>query len=81
MGYLHLTALRLYLKQQYQIHFTLDQLIEDLRFTACLALEPKNDIIMTFAGKQVSWINTLIKDWNLPFIKKEDDILNLEKVN
>jgi transposase len=81
MGYLHLTALRLYLKQQYQIHFTLDQLIEDLRFTVCLALEPKNDIIMTFAGKQVSWINTLIKDWNLPFIKKEDDILNLEKVN
>ena len=81
MGYLHLTALRFYLKQQYQIHLTLDQLIEDLRFATCLALEPKMDIIMTYASKQVSWINTLIKDWNLPFIKKEIDIFNLEKDN
>ena len=81
MGYLHLTALRLYLKQQYQIHLTLDQLIEDLRFATCLALEPKTDIIMTYTGKQVSWINTLINDWNLPFLKKDNDIFNLEKGN
>ena len=76
MGYLHLTALRLYLKQKYQIYLTLDKLIEELRFTSCLALEPKKDIIMTYSGKQVLWIKTLINDWNLPLIKEEEDTLN-----
>lgn len=77
MGYLHLTALRLYLKHKYQIYLTLDKLIEELRFTSCLALEPKKDIIMAYSGKQVPWIKTLIKDWNLPLMNEEEDTLNL----
>jgi len=79
MGYLHLTAFRLYLKQNYQIHLTLDKLIEELRSTACIALEPKNNIIMTYSGKQVSWVKLLIKEWNLPFINEEEDTLKLLK--
>ena len=44
IGYLQLTALRVYLKQHYQLSLTLDQLLEDLRFATCISLELKEGI-------------------------------------
>jgi hypothetical protein len=28
---------------------------------------------MTYSDKQIPWIKTLIIDWELPFIKEEED--------
>ena len=74
LGYLQLTTLRVYLKQNYQLSLTLDQLLEDLRFAMCTSLELKDDVFMNYSGKQVQWISQLINDWDLPF-KREKTVL------
>lgn len=71
VGFLQLAALRLYLKQNHQITLTLEQILEDLSFSAVIAIEPKPGMFSTYAGSQVKWIRRLLLDWNLPIIVQE----------
>jgi len=70
LGYLQLTVLRYYLSKNYNIELTLDELLEELIFATCVAIEPKKGIFMTYVGKQVEWIKKLIIDLNLPIISE-----------
>lgn len=68
LGYLQLTILRIYLLKTYNIRLTIDEIIEELIYSACTAIEPKKDIFMTYMGKQVGWIKKLIVDLDMPLI-------------
>jgi len=68
MGYLQLTIMRHYLSKNYNINITLDELLEELQFATCVAIEPKNGKFLTYAGRQLKWIKQLISDLDLPII-------------
>ena len=68
MGYLQLTIMRQYLSKNYNINITLDELLEELQFATCVAIEPKNGIFLTYAGRQLKWIKQLIINLDLPII-------------
>ena len=42
--------------------------MEDLSFSTVTTLEPKGGLVLTYAGRQVAWINRLLQDWDLPII-------------
>lgn len=71
MGYLQLTVLRYYLKTHHQMDLTLELLLEELSFATAIVVEPKTGIKLTYAGKQVSWLSSLLQDLELPLRHSE----------
>ena len=68
VGFLQITAFRVYLNQTQGLRLSLEQVMEDLSFATVTTLEPKAGIFSTYAGRQVKWMNRLLQAWDLPII-------------
>lgn len=66
LGFLEITALRIFLQETQGLRLSLEQVMEDLSFATVTTLEPKAGLFLTYAGRQVEWINRLLQDWDLP---------------
>ena len=80
LGYLHLTALRCFLKTTRGLALTLEQLLEDLAYSTVINLEPKPGKHITYLGRQQPWIWQLAIDWCLPFKNGTEDGVNAKIV-
>lgn len=71
MGYLQLTALRIYLRQKWNVDLTLEMIIEEMSCAAVTTIEPREGVKITYLGKQEHWIETLCRDLEIP-VRAED---------